>query len=50
MSDRPELDIHQQTAFGEDGQLEVTRSIESDQSNLFAETADDQQTLTVMMP
>ena len=87
MSDRPELDIHQQTAFGEDGQLEVTessvetsledfgadvdhrdrdsqidrpeasefgvddrpevmRSIESDQSNLFAETADDQQTLT----
>lgn len=87
MSDRPELDIHQQTAFGEDGQLEVTessvetsledfgadvdhrdhdsridrpeasefgvddrpevtRSTESNQSNLFAETADDQQTLT----
>ena len=87
MSDRPELDIHQQTAFGEDGQLEITessvetsledfgadvdhrdrdsqidrpeasefgvddrpeitRSTESDQSNLFAEIADDQQTLT----
>lgn len=26
MSDRPEPDIHQQTAFGEDGQLEVTES------------------------
>ena len=26
MSDRPELDIRQQTAFGEDGQLEVTES------------------------
>ena len=87
MSDRPELDIHQQTAFGEDGQLEVaessvetsledfgadvdhrerdsrlgrpeasefgvddrpkvTHTTESDQSNLFVETADDQQTLT----
>ena len=87
MSDRPEIEIHQQTAFGDDGQLEVTessvetsledfgadvdhrerdsridrpeaeefgvddrpggtRSSESDQSNLFAETAEDQQTLT----
>ena len=26
MSDRPELDIHQQTAFDENGQLEVTES------------------------
>ena len=26
MSDRPELDIHQQTAFDDDGQLEVTES------------------------
>ena len=26
MSDRPELDIHQQTAFDEDGHLEVTES------------------------
>ena len=76
MSDRPELDIHQQTAFGENGQLEitessvetsledfgadvdhherdsrldrpeVTRSTASNQSSLFAETANDQQTLT----
>ena len=30
MTDRPEPDIHQQTAFGEDGQLEVTElSIET---------------------
>ena len=26
MSDRPETDIHQQTAFGDDGQLKVTES------------------------
>ena len=26
MSDRPDIDIHQQTAFGDDGQLEVTGS------------------------
>ena len=26
MSDRPELDIHQQTAFADDGQLEITES------------------------
>ncbi len=86
MSDRPEIDIQQQTALGEDGQLEVTetsvetsledfgvdvdhrdrdsrldqpeasefgvdgrpeveRSSEGDQSNLFADTAEDQQTL-----
>ena len=87
MSDRPELDIHQQTAFGEDGQLEVTESSvetsledfgasvdhrerdsrldrptatqfgiddrpgveqtsEGTQSTLFADTDEDQQTLT----
>ncbi|MFC4452010.1 hypothetical protein [Halorussus aquaticus] len=87
MSDRPEIEIQQQTAFGEDGQLEVTetsvetsledfgtdvdhrdrdsrldrpeasefgvddrpeveQSSESDQSNLFADTTENQQTLT----
>ena len=87
MSKHPDIEIHQQAAFGDDGQLEltessvetslkdfsadidhrkrdsridqpeaaefgvddrpeVTRSSDSDQSNLFAETADDQRTLT----
>ena len=87
MSDRPEIEIHQQITFGDDGRLEVTessvetsledlgadvdqcerdsridrseatefgvddrpevtRSSESDQSNLFVEMAEDQQTLT----
>ncbi|WP_458190724.1 hypothetical protein [Haladaptatus sp. NG-WS-4] len=86
MSDRPDIEIQRQTAFGEDGQLEITatsvetsledfgaevdhrdrdsrldrpaasqfgvddrpdveQSAESDQSTLFAATADDQQTL-----
>lgn len=86
MSDRPEIEIQQQTAFGDDGQLEVTEtSVETsledfgadvdhrdrdsrldrpessefgvddrpevahasngEQSALFADTADDQQTL-----
>ena len=86
MSNRPEIEIQQQTAFGDDGQLEVTetsvetsfgdfgadvdhrdrdsrldrpeasefgvddrpegeQSSESNQSNLFAETTEDQQTL-----
>lgn len=87
MSERPTIEIHHQTAFGEDGQLEVNetsvetsledfgaevdhrehdsrldqpeasqfgvddrpevqQSSESDQSKLFADTADDQRTLT----
>lgn len=86
MSDQPEIEIQRQTAFGEDGQLEitetsvetsledfgadvdhrdrdsrldrpeasefgvddrpeVTQSSEGDQSRLFADTAEDQQTL-----
>lgn len=87
MSNRPEISVHRQTAFGDDGQLEVTetnieisledfsaevdhrdrdsqldrpaasqfgiddrpevaQASEGDQSQLFAETADDQQTLS----
>jgi hypothetical protein len=87
MSDRPEIEIQRQTAFGDDGQLEVpetsvgtsledfgadvdhrdrdsrldrleasefgaddrpnvTQSSEGDQSTLFADTDEDQQTLT----
>ncbi|WP_135827227.1 hypothetical protein [Halorussus ruber] len=87
MSKRPEIEIQHQTAFGDDGRLEVVeesvetsledfgaavdhrerdskldrpeadqfgvddrpevaRSVGSDQSTLFADTADDQQTLT----
>ena len=76
MSEHLDIEIRQQTAFGDDGQLEVTessvetsledfgadadhrerdsridrsevtRSSESNQSNLLAETAEDQQTLT----
>ncbi|WP_049948013.1 hypothetical protein [Candidatus Halobonum tyrrellensis] len=87
MSEHPEIEVHQQTAFGDDGQLEVTessvetsledfgadvdhrerdsridrpsasefgvddrpqvkQSSESNQSALFVETDDDQQTLT----
>ena len=86
MTNRPEIEIQQQTAFGDDGQLEVTetsvetsledygadvdhrdrdsrldrpaasefgvddrpeveRPPEGDQSNLFVDTAEDQQTL-----
>lgn len=86
MSDRPEIEIQQQTAFGDDGQLEVTETSvetslegfgadvdhrdrdsrldrpeasefgvddrpeveqlsEGDQSTLFADTTDDEQTL-----
>jgi len=87
MSNRPEIEIQHQTAFGDDGRLEVVeesvetsledfgaeidhrerdsrldqpeadqfgvdnrpevvRSSESDQATLFADTADDQRTLT----
>src|SRR6056297_2994412 len=87
MSNRPEIDIQQQTAFGDDGRLEVVEksvetsledfgaevdyrerdsrldraeadqfgvddrptvahSSESDQATLFADTTDDQRTLT----
>ena len=87
MSNQPEIEIQQQTAFGDDGRLEVveksvetsledfgaevdhheresqldrpkadqfgvddrpkvTHTAESDQSTLFADTADDQRTLT----
>ena len=87
MSDRPEIEIQRQTAFGDDGQLEVTetsvetsledfgadvdhrdrdsrldqpeacefgvddrpeveQTSEVDQSTLFADTDEDQQTLT----
>ncbi len=87
MSNQPEIEIRHQTAFGDDGQLEVVeesvetsledfggevdhrerdsklerpeadqfgvddrpevaRSAESDQATLFADTADDQRTLT----
>jgi hypothetical protein len=86
MSDRPEIEIQRQTAFGDDGQLEVTetsvetspedfgaevdhrdrgscldrpeasefgvddrpeveQTSEGEQSSLFADTAEDQQTL-----
>ena len=75
MSERPEIEIQRQTAFGDDGQLEITEtSVETsledfgadvdhrdrnsrrdrpevehsgkgDQSSLFADTAEDQQTL-----